>query len=399
MVKPWITGQINKDDRRVATIGLGNRSVSMFKSRTPREPKIRRAGIVSVGRYVPDDVLTNFNLEEFVDTSNEWIVERTGIKERHFVRNGQRQSDLALNASREALARVGWKPMDLDLIIVATVTPDHIFPSSANTLAGKLGAIGVPSYDCIAACSGFLYALYQGTTAIESGRADKVLVVGSEVMSSLINWSDRGTCVLFGDAAGAVLLEAVEEPRGLIDFTLGSDGRHFELLHMPGGGSAHPATHETVDKQWHYIHMEGSETFKFAVRRMLKTGSELLKRNGVETSELGCFIGHQANIRIINAVTSRLKLKEDQIYNNIDKFGNTTSATIPMCMYEAESIGRIRKDDWVLLVSFGAGLTWGGILLKWAVDPLPMLEPIAAGDAASDTYSDRLRPGRDWPRR
>ncbi len=364
-----------------------------------KEPKVRRAGIVSVGKYIPEGVMTNFDIEKIVDTSDEWIRGRTGICERHFVTNGQRQSDLALNASREALARVGWTPQDLDMVIVGTVTPDHIFPSSANTLAGKLGAIGVPSFDILAACSGFMYSLHQGMVSIVSGMADRVLVVGSEVMSSIMNWQDRTTCVLFGDAAGAVLLEEVEEPYGIVDYEIGSDGRYYDLLYMPGGGSAQPATHESIDKAMHTLHMEGSETFKFAVRSMYKTATDLLKRNGVDPEDLGLFIGHQANIRIIDAVTKRLKLRDDQVYNNINKYGNTTSATIPLCIHEAEEQGMIKKGDWVVLVSFGAGLTWAGTLIKWGIDPLPSVAAAEAADAASDTYSEKLKPGRDWVKR
>ncbi len=346
---------------------------------------------------MPKTVLTNRDLEEIVDTSDDWIVERTGIRERRVARNGERQSDLGHMASREALARAGWDAEDLDMIIVATVTPDYIVPSSANTLAGKLGAIGAASSDTLAACSGFLYAMYQGVTAIESGRADRVLVVGSELMTTITNWGDRSTCVLFGDGAGAILLAPVPEPLGVVDMLLGSDGRYEELLRMRAGGSAFPASHETVDKGWHYLEMEGPEVFKLAVRSMLQVSSTLLERNRIKPSRLGCFIGHQANLRIIEAVTKRLGLKPSQVYNNIDRYGNTTSATIPTCIYEAEMEGKIRKGDWVLLVSFGAGLTWAGILLRWAVGRLPRLEEKAAlpSDTAVDTYPDRLKPGRD----
>lgn len=372
----------------------------MFKGKKIKDQeKIRRAQIVSIGKYMPPDILTNSDLEQMVDTSDEWIIDRTGIRERRIVKNGVVQSDLALIASREALARVGWAPTDLDVIIVGTVTPDTIFPSSANALAGKLGAIGVPSWDVLAACSGFMYSLYQGVVTIESGRADKALVVGAEVMSSIVNWDDRTTCVLFGDGASVVLLEATEEPYGVMDMDIGSDGRYLKLLHMPGGGSANPATHESVDKKLHTLHMEGQETFKIAVRTMLKTTRLLLDRNGVDTEDLSVFIGHQANLRIIDAVTKRLKLTPDQVYNNIDKYGNTTSATIPSCLYEAEMLGMIKKGDWVILVSFGAGLTWAGALIKWGIDPLPVLgDETESEDTATEIYSDRLKPGRDWPR-
>jgi len=367
----------------------------MFKSRA-RKQKVSRAAIVSVGKYMPPDILTNQDLERIVDTSDDWITARTGIKQRRIVRNGQRQSDLAEKASREALTRIGWSADDLDMIVVGTVTPDHIFPSSANTLGAKLGAIGVPSFDVLAACSGFMYAFYQGVTAIESGRAERVLVVGSEVMSSITDWTNRSTCVLFGDGAGAVLLEATDGPNGIIDMEMGSDGRYFNILHMKAGGSAHPPSHETVDKGWHVVEMEGQETFKLAVRQMYETAKDLLDRNRVKPTRLGLFIGHQANLRIIDAVTKRLKLRPNQVYNNIERYGNTTSATIPSCIYEAEAEGRIRKGDWMLLVSFGAGLTWGGALMKWAVNPLPKIKPIEDDELPYETYPDRLRPGREW---
>ena len=363
-----------------------------------KERTKKRAGIVSVGKYMPHNILTNYDLEEIVDTSSEWIIERTGIRERHLIGNGERQSDLSLRASREALARVGWAPTDLDMIVVGTVTPDHIFPSSANLLAGKLGAIGIPSFDVLAACSGFMYSLHQAMVSIEAGHAKRVLVVGSEVMSSITNWEDRTTCVLFGDGAGAVLLEEVDHPYGIIDTIIGSDGRHYELLNMPAGGSAHPASHETVEKNMHKLYMQGQETFKLAVRSMYDVSKRLMERNDVKPEDLGCFIGHQANLRIIEAVTKRLRLTPDQVYNNIDRYGNTTSATIPTCLYEAELLGRVKKGDWVLLVSFGAGLTWAGALIRWAIDPLPVLEAEVSPDVIADSYSDRLRPGRDWPR-
>lgn len=356
----------------------------------------KRVGIVSVGKYMPHAVLANSDLVEIVDTSDEWIIERTGIRERRVVANGERQSDLAERASREALARVGWSPQDLDMIIVGTVTPDHLFPSSANTLAGKLGAIGTPSFDVLAACSGFLYALYQGMTVIESGRAKRVLVVGCDVMTSITNWDDRATCVLFGDGAGAILLEEVDEPLGIVDIVIGSDGRYFDLLNMPAGGSACPATHETVDKRMHKLHMQGKETYKLAVRIMEEVSTQLMDSCHVKSRDLACFIGHQANLRIIEAVTKRLGLKPEQVHNNIERYGNTTSATIPTCLYEAEMERKIKKGDWVLLVTFGAGLTWGGALMRWAADPLPILEEAAVADAVAGSYPEKLRPGRDW---
>jgi 3-oxoacyl-[acyl-carrier-protein] synthase-3 len=343
--------------------------------------------------------VTNFDLEEMgIDTSDDWIRTRTGIHERRIVTNGLRQSDLSLHASREALMRVGWSPDDLDLIIVATVTPDHIFPASANTLAAKLGAVGVGSFDLVNACSGFIYGIFQASAAIESGRANRVLVVGSEIMSSILDWEDRATCVLFGDGAAAVCLEAVEEPYGFRDFILGSDGRYGDLLYMPGGGSAMPASNDSIDRRQHFIKMNGGEVFKFAVKKMKEVSEELLERAGITPEDIGVFIPHQANIRIIDACTKRLGLKKHQVVTNIHKYGNTTSATIPTAIYEAEAEGRINKGDWILLVTFGAGLTWGGTLMQWAVDKLPSGTSFMSDDAAYDSYSSSLRPGQDFNR-
>ncbi len=347
--------------------------------------------------YMPPKVLTNFDLEKMVDTTDEWIRERTGVCERRLAVNGECQSDLSALASREALARVGWDPKDLDAIVVGTVTPDHIFPSSANMLAGKLGAIGTPSYDVLAACSGFMYALWQGIMTIESGRADKVLVVGSEIMNRIIDWDDRATCVLFGDGAGAVLLEAVEEPYGVMDIEIGSDGRYYDLLHMEAGGSTYPSSHESVEKDMHYLRMAGAEVYKLAVRKMTEVSKVLMERNNVKPEDISCFITHQANARISEATAKRLKLKPEQLYSNINRYGNTTSATIPTCIYEAEAEGRIKKGDCVLLASFGAGLTWAGILMRWAADPLPKYEENYAA-MAMESLPEKLKPIRDWNR-
>jgi 3-oxoacyl-[acyl-carrier-protein] synthase III len=360
---------------------------------------VRRAGIVSLGRYMPSRVLTNADLETMVDTTNEWILERTGIRERRLVREGEHQSDLAFKACREALDRVGVKPSEIDQVIVATVTPDHIFPSSANTLAGKLGIIGAPSNDITAACSGFVYALHQGVCAVECGRANRVLVVGSEVMSKIVDWNDRNTCVLFGDGAAAVLIEPVREPYGIVDITIGSDGRYYDILHMSAGGSDLPASHDTVNKRQHYLSMSGPEVFKLAVRQMGDVAATLLERNRLRPHDLSCFIAHQANERILEATAKRIKLRPNQVFNNIQWYGNTTSATIPSCMYDAESIGMIKRGGWVMIVTFGGGLTWGGALMRWAAPKLPKPEPELSGQSASEIYSDSLKPGQDWNRR
>lgn len=346
---------------------------------------------------MPSRVLTNADLEKMVDTSDEWIVERTGIRERRIVANGELQSDLSFFASKEALDRIGYESEQIDQIIVATVTPDHIFPSSSNTLAAKLGVIGPPSVDIVAACSGFIYALHFGVCAIESGRADRVLVVGSEVMSSIVDWKDRNTCVLFGDAAGAVLLEPVDHRYGIFDIYIGSDGREDQILKMEAGGSALPASYETVEKRQHFVKMNGPEVFKIAVRKMDEVASLLLERNRLKPHDVRLFIFHQANLRIIEAVGKRLGIKPSQLYNNIESYGNTTSATIPTCLYEAEAEKRIRRGDLVMVVTFGAGLTWGGALMRWAIKPLPKSSTVSARDQqASDYYSDRLRPDREW---
>ena len=349
---------------------------------------------------MPSRVLTNADLERIVDTSDEWIVERTGIRERRLIEDGQRQSDLGNYAAQEALDRAGVRPDQVDLVIVGTVTPDHSFPSSANTIAGKLGIVGPPSFDITAACSGFAYAMHQGVCAVESGRADRVLVIGSEVMSSIVDWSNRNTCVLFGDGAGAVLLEEVREPFGIVDIVIGSDGRdrYYEILNMPAGGSAMPPSRDTVENGLHYLRMNGSEVYKLAVKNMCDISNMLMRRNRLRASDIGCFVAHQANLRIIEASAKRLGLKPSQVYTNIQRYGNTTSATIPTALYEAEAEGKIRRGSWVLCVTFGAGLTWGGFLMRWAVRPLPKPAALAGARAASDSYLEQLRPDRDWER-
>ncbi len=301
-----------------------------------------------------------------VATSNDWIVERTGIHERHLVDKGVATSDLAVEAARKCLAKRGVEASEIEVIIVATVTPDMMFPATACLVQDKLGAAGAWGFDLSAACSGFPYALQVGAKLVESGVHKKVLVIGADVMSSVIDYTDRATCVIFGDGAGAVLLEpCVGDEIGLVDYLHEIDGSGAAALNMPGGGSAHPPTHETVDAKMHYVHQDGAAVYKFAVRKMSEASEALLTRNGVTGADLACFIPHQANKRIILSTAERLGMPEACVVINIDRFGNTTAATIPMAMQTALDEGRLKKGDLVLLASVGAGFTVGATLLQW----------------------------------
>ena len=325
-----------------------------------------RAKISAVGTYVPPRLLTNADLEKMVATNDQWITERTGIRERHIVEKGVATSDLAVEAARRCLAKRGIEPSDLDTIIIATVTPDMLFPSSACLVQEKLGAKGAWGFDLSAACSGFPYALQVGAKLVESGAHKKVMVIGADVMSSIIDYTDRTTCVIFGDGAGAVLIEPCEEGEvGLIDFWHEIDGSGAVSLNMPAGGSLLPASHETVDKKQHFVHQDGQAVYKFAVRKMAEAAETVLGRNGIEGSDLNCFIPHQANKRIILSTAERLKLPLDRVVINIDRFGNTTAGTIPLAMNTALEEGRLKKGDLVLLASVGAGFTVGATLLRW----------------------------------
>ena len=325
-----------------------------------------RAKISAVGTYVPPRLLTNADLEKMVATNDEWITERTGIRERHIVDKGVATSDLAAEAARRCLAKRGLEPSDLDPIIVATVTPDMLFPASACLVQEKLGAKGAWGFDLSAACSGFIYALQVGAKLVESGAHKKVMVIGADVMSSIIDYTDRTTCVIFGDGAGAVLIEPCEEGEvGLIDFWHEIDGSGAVSLNMPAGGSLLPASHETVDKKQHFVHQDGQAVYKFAVRKMAEAAETVLARNGIEGSDLNCFIPHQANKRIILSTAERLKLPLERVVINIDRFGNTTAGTIPLAMNTALEEGRLKKGDLVLLASVGAGFTVGATLLRW----------------------------------
>jgi len=326
-----------------------------------------RAKISALGTYVPPRLLTNADLERMVDTNNEWIMTRVGIRERHIVEKGVPASDLAVEASRKALAQRGLEPSDIEAIIVGTVTPDMLFPSTACIVQNKLGAKGAWGFDLSAACSAFLYSVQVGAQFIASGAHKRVLAIGSDVMSSIIDYTDRATCILFGDGAGAVILEpARNDSEGLIDFIHEVDGSGGHYLYMPGGGSLNPASKETVAKRMHYVHQDGQQVFKFAVRKQTELCQKLLERNGLKGADIDVFIPHQANLRIINATADRLGLREGSVVVNIDRFGNTTAGTIPLAMNTAMEEGKLKKGSLVLMASVGAGFTIGAALLRWA---------------------------------
>ena len=331
------------------------------------KPRVaRRAKISSVGTYVPPKVLTNADLEKMVETTDQWILERTGIRERHIVEPGVATSDLATEACRMALEKRGVAAAEVDCIVVGTVTPDMLFPATACLVQAKLGATKAWGFDLSAACSGFLYSLQVGAKLVESGAHDKVLVVGGDTMSSIVDYTDRSTCILFGDGAGAVLLEPCEDGEvGLIDFWHEVDGHGGSSLCMPGGGSLHPSTAETVAEHLHYIKQEGQTVYKFAVRKMMEASERVLERNGLAGGEIATFIPHQANKRIIQATAERLGLAPERVVINIDRYGNTTGGTIPLAMGTALEEGRLKKGDLVLLASVGAGFTVGATLLRW----------------------------------
>jgi 3-oxoacyl-[acyl-carrier-protein] synthase III len=326
-----------------------------------------RAKISALGTYVPPRLLTNADLEKMVDTNNEWIMTRVGIRERHIVDKGVATSDLAVEASKKALAQRGLTPGDIETIIVGTVTPDMFFPSTACIVQEKLGAKGAWGFDLSAACSAFLYCLQVGAQFISTGVHKRVLAIGSDVMSSIIDYTDRATCVIFGDGAGAAILEpAQHDDEGLIDFIHEVDGSGGQFLYMPGGGSLHPTSKETIAKRMHYVHQDGQQVFKFAVRKQTELCLKLLERNGLKGSDVDVFIPHQANLRIINATADRLGLRSESVIINIDRFGNTTAGTIPLAMNTAIEEGKLKKGSLVLLASVGAGFTIGATLLRWA---------------------------------
>jgi len=325
-----------------------------------------RAKISSVGAYVPPRLLTNADLEKMVATNDQWIVERTGIHQRHIVEKGVATSDLAAEAARDCLRRRGIDATGIDAILVATVTPDMMFPATACLVQEKIGAPHAWGFDLSAACSGFIYALQVGAKLVESGAHKKVLVIGADVMSSIVDYTDRTTCILFGDGAGAVLLEpCTGDEVGLVDFVHEIDGSGAESLYMPGGGSLHPATAETVAANEHVVHQAGGAVFKVAVRKMAEVSEAVLQRNGLTAAEVDLFIPHQANERIITATAEKLAMPIEKVVINIGEYGNTTAATIPLAMHTALEQGRLKKGDMVLLATFGGGYTIGATLLRW----------------------------------
>jgi 3-oxoacyl-[acyl-carrier-protein] synthase-3 len=325
------------------------------------------AKITGVAGYVPPKVLTNADLEKIVATNDEWIRTRTGIRERRYADPGVATSHLGTEAARKLLAARGVNPEEIDMIVVASVTPDMFFPATACLIQDHLGAKNAWGFDLSAACSGFVYALTVGAQFVGNGSHKKVLVIGSDVMTSILDFTDRATCVLFGDGAGAVLLEpATSDKEGILDFAHDVDGSGGCNLYMPGGGSLHPASQQTVEKRMHYVHQEGAQVFKYAVRRMSELAVEMLERNGFTTKDLALVVPHQANLRIIRGMQERLGVDDSKVMINIDHFGNTTAGTIPLGMMEAVEQKRLRKGDLVLLIAVGAGYTTGAVLMRWA---------------------------------
>ncbi|MDZ7879032.1 MAG: beta-ketoacyl-ACP synthase III [Saprospiraceae bacterium] len=328
-----------------------------------------QAAITGVHGYVPDYVLTNQELATLVDTNDEWITSRTGIKERRLLKTqGWATSDMAVEAIRGLLAKTDTKPEEVELLICATVTGDLVFPDTANTICYKLGATNAWAYDLNAACSGFLYALITGAKFIESGMHKKVVIVGADMMSSIIDYTDRATCIIFGDGAGAVLLEPTEEGVGIIDGVMRGDGAGREFLNIKGGGSLMPASHETVDKRLHYAYQNGQPVFKAAVKGMTSTINEVLKRNEMTINDVDWLVPHQANKRIIQSVGDGVGIPNDRVMMNIHKYGNTTGGTLPLCLWDYEN--QLKKGDNLMLTAFGGGFTWGSIFIRWAYDGL-----------------------------
>lgn len=328
----------------------------------------RRAKITALGTYVPPDVITNKDLEKLVETNDQWIMERTGIKERHVLAKGLGVSDICVEAAKKCLAARGIEASDVECIIVGTVTPDMMFPSTACLVQDKLGAKGAWGFDVSAGCSGFVFALQAGVKMVESGAHKMVLVCGADANTRMTDYTDRATCVLFGDGGGAVLIEPAEEDEiGFIDFVHEVDGSGGVSLNLKGGGSLNPSTHETVDKKMHFIHQDGPAVYKFAVRKMAEATTKLLERNGVTGADLGCFIPHQANKRIITATADRLGMAPERVIINIEKYGNTSGGTIPLAMETAVEEGKLNKGDLVLLAAVGAGFTVGAALLRWEI--------------------------------
>lgn len=321
------------------------------------------AAITGVQGYVPEDVLSNADLAKIVDTSDEWITTRTGIKERRILKNGA-SSDMALKAVEGLLKKTKTNPLDIDLVVLATVTPDYPFPSTANVLCDKAGMTNAWGFDLIAACSGFIYALSTGAQFIETGKYKKVIVVGVDKMTSILDYQDRTTCVIFGDGAGAVLLEPNSEGYGVQDFILRSDGSGREYLVQPAGGSANPPSFQTVEQRLHFVKQEGKQVFKFAVINMAEVSAEIMEKNNLSSEDVDWLVPHQANLRIIDATANRMGLPKEKVMINIEKYGNTTAGTLPLCLWDYEN--QLKKGDNLVLSAFGGGFTWGAVYLKWA---------------------------------
>lgn len=328
-------------------------------------PTVRAAGIVSIASYSPETVLTNYDLEKMVDTSDEWIRSRTGIAERRIVNEDETTSDLGVPASQIALERAGLTPQDVDLVIAATVTPDVPFPATACIIQNRIGATRAGAFDLQAGCTGFIYAVTTACQFVSSGAMDTVLVVGVDCLSRITDWSDRKTCVLFGDGGGAAVVRPVEEGYGLLAFDLGSDGAGGSLLQIEAGGARLPACQDTINNRQHFISMNGNEVFRFAVKVMGESAEKALAKCHLTSEEVGCFIPHQANLRIIDSAAKRLGVSMDRVVVNVDKYGNTSNASIPLAFDEALQQGRIHKGDVVVCVGFGSGLTWGSCVLRW----------------------------------
>lgn len=327
-----------------------------------------KAAITGVGAYVPSYVLTNDELSRMVDTTDEWIMQRIGIKERRILKEkGKATSYMGAKAVKELLEKTGTNPMDIQVLICATITPDHHFPATGNLICDKAGLTNAFSFDLGAACSGFVFALETGRRFIESGAYNKIIVVGADMMSAIVDYEDRTTCPLFGDAAAAVLLEPTTGENGIFDSILSVDGSGVKHLHMHAGGSLHPPTHATVDARQHYIFQEGQAVFKMAVSKMADVSVEIMQRNNLSHEDIRFLVPHQANMRIIEATARRMQICKEQVMINIHKFGNTTAATIPLCLWDYEK--QLKKGDNIILSSFGAGFTWGTVYLKWAYDP------------------------------
>jgi len=327
--------------------------------------RLRSVGIIGTGSFVPEKVLTNFDLEKMVDTSDEWIRTRTGIRERRIAGAEMASSDMALASARRALDSAGMSATDLDLIIVATVTPDMLFPCTASLLQQTLGAGHAVAFDLMVGCTGFVYGLGVAREMIATGAYERALVVAAETLSRITDWQDRRTCVLFGDAAGAAVVAPVEQGRGILAYSLGNDGTNADALKLPAGGSRLPASAETVANRQHYLTMNGQEVFKFAVRAMVESSEEVVRRAGLAMSDIAMVIPHQANLRIIEAAAKRMDLPIERFACNIDRYGNTSAATIPLALDEAVREGHIRSGDFILLSVFGAGLAWGSMVLRW----------------------------------